>query len=257
MQKLLHAVNIGDRYEIHARLLPAMAAVLPVTILAFGAALHFGHFGGVIAPGSGLDLIVTILFSRVGHALGRRVEDQCRASWGGLPTTRWLMPDDTSHSEQQKRIWRQAIAKLSGLNIEAVLATGDIDELRRALDDGVLTARNKIRSEKRAELLRKQNIYYGFARNIAGLAPIAALLSLLSMGIAGVAACNNVAAAPLFGVEALFAVVSIAFVFLRKQYVCHCAERYAECFLTTAATIADVKKTAPRKKHPATKAAGT
>lgn len=241
MQKLLHAISLGDRYEINARLLPAMVAVLPVTTLALGIDLRSGHWVRAIGLGAGLEVILAVLFSKLGHALGRKVEDKCRGQWGGLPATRWMLPDDQSHSEQQKQIWRQALSKLSGLSFDALIADGDSAELQRALDDAVLMVRNKIRTDNRADLLRQHNIYYGFARNLAGLAWTAAVLSTLSLVVAGIAAYREVAPLPLPAIEALFVVVAIGFVFLRTQYVCHCADRYAEFFLTTATIISDAK----------------
>jgi len=247
MQKLLHAINLGDRYEVNARLLPAMVAVLPITTLALGLDLHSGHSIRAIGIGTGLEAVLAVLFSKLGHALGRNLENKCKARWGGLPTTSWLMPEDNSHSEQQKQIWRQAISKLSGLNFDSLIGSGDLDELRRALDDAVSTVRNKIRADKRAELLRQHNIYYGFARNMAGLASSATLLSLLASIVAGVAAYKNFAPVALPAIEVLFFVIAFGFLIQGTQYVCNCADRYAELFLVTATAIAD-SKIGSRKK---------
>jgi len=39
--------------------------------------------------------------SKLGEAMGRRIERKCVRRWGGLPTIRWLLPNDHSHSERQ------------------------------------------------------------------------------------------------------------------------------------------------------------
>jgi hypothetical protein len=253
MRKLLRAINLGDRYEINARLLPAMVAVVPVTTLVLAMDLHNGHWVRAIGLGSGLEVFLAVLFSKLGHSLGRRFEDRCRQRWGGLPTTRWLMSEDTAHSEQQKQIWRRALETLSGLNLEALVAAKQEQELQRALDDAVLTSRNKIRKDKRAELLQEHNIYYGFSRNLAGLGLPTALISSAALIGAVIAARQDLAPVPIVFIEALFVVFSITFLFLRNRYVCHCADRYAEFFLVTASGIvgaaASPKKRAPNKRQ--------
>ncbi len=250
MRKLFQAINLGDRYEINARLLPAMVAVVPVTTLVLAMDLHSGHWVRAIGLGAGLELFLAVLFSKLGHSMGRGFEDKCRLRWKGLPTTRWLMPDDTTHSEQQKNIWRTAIETLSGLNLRTLIAAESTEELRRTLDDAVLTTRNRIRNDERAPLLQQHNIYYGFARNLAGLALPTALISSATFIGAGLAAHRDLAPMPVVLIEGLFAIFSIAFLFLRFRYVSHCADRYAEFFLVTASAVAGTRGL---PKTPATK----
>ncbi len=169
MKKLLSHFNLGDAYEIEARVLPAMLVVLPVTILVAQFALAKGNWLTMIGWGAGFEVVTAVLVSKAGHALGTRLHSQLVTQWGGLPTHRWLHPSDHTYSEQQKRIWRQALCKLSGLDIDGELAKGDPDELKRVIADAILTARNSMRQKKEALLLRKCNVSFGFARNLAGM----------------------------------------------------------------------------------------
>jgi hypothetical protein len=238
MQKLLHAINLGDAYEVNARILPATLAVLPVTTLALGMELHGGHWARAIGLGAGLEVILAVAFSKLAHAFGQSLERKLIARWGGLPTTIWLLPNDPAHSMQQKHIWRNALAKLSGLDLETVIATNDVDELTRILNDAVLSVRNKIRHDKRVALLRQHNIYYGFARNLSGLKWVTLGLTTFSVVAALIAVRQQMLPVPVVLIEFLFLTVAASFVTISERYVRHCAERYAEFFLTNVVTIA-------------------
>ena len=168
-------------------------------------------------------------------------------SLGALPTTKWLLPGDDTKSSQQKHQWMQTISRLSGLDLNHAYQSNDLAELTRTIDDAVLTARNRIRNDKRAELLRQHNIYYGFARNLAGLAWYTLALSAFSLIAAGIGGFEGLVPLPVTLIELLFVVIAIGFFFVRDTYVWHCAERYAEFFFTTATTIAASRKESPKK----------
>jgi hypothetical protein len=245
MSKLLRVVNLGDRYEINARILPAMLAVLPVTTLVLATETQSGHWIRAIGLGAGLEVFLAVAFSKLGHACGQKLERRLIEKWGGLPTTTWLLPDDQTHSAQQKFLWRESLGHLSGLDLESAVTTGDVAELRRAIDDAVLTVRNKVRDRKGTALLRQHNIDYGFSRNLAGLRWCILGLSALSLVVAIFGASREMLPLPVTLVELLFFTVAVAFMFVSSSYVRHCAQRYAESFLTTMAEMA--KATSPPK----------
>lgn len=242
MKKLLSAINLGDAYEVQARVFPAMLAVLPVTILILMWQGQHGHWVSAVGMGSGLEVVLAVAFSKLAHALGRNLETRMVRDTGGMPTLRWLLPDDRTHSEQQKKIWRDAVAKLADLNINAVLETGDGEELCRIIDDAVLNARNKIRHHAQAAMLRQANILYGFARNVAGLRGVIALLSYGSLAAALVGYSYQTVPLDTVLVEVLFSVLSTGFLWLAESYVRHCSERYAEFFFVACTTIASAKR---------------
>jgi hypothetical protein len=242
-QQLVHKFNLGDQYERNARLLPAMLVVVPVTTLVIGMDLQHGHWARGIGLGGGLEVLLALLVAKLAQAKGRIFESDLIVKWGSLPTTKWLMPDDDTHSVQQRAKWRQALSKLSGLDLEDPATLQNSKEYRRLLDDAVLRVRDAIRHDKRAELLRQHNISYGFARNLSAIGWLAVVMAGGSFLAAGLGAIWDHVPIPVALIELLFAAIAISFLQLREQYVRHAAGRYAEFFYNAIQVISDAKRT--------------
>lgn len=242
MQKLLSKVSLGDRYEIQTRLLPGMLVVIPVIVLVLQFEYAHKSWLRALAIGGGLELFLAFLFAKLAHAMGRHLEGKLIAQWGGLPTHRWLRPTDQSHSVQQKALWRASLAKLSGIDLDAAIATGDTAELDRAIGDAILNTRNVIRGRRETTMLQTSNCAYGFARNIAGLRMVALAVAAITFLIVAIFVYRGDLTLSGLLVQGLFLVASLGFYFYGVTYVRHCSDRYAEFFFTTITKIADGKR---------------
>jgi hypothetical protein len=232
MKELLSKFNLGDTYEINARVLPSMLIVIPISLLIVQLGWKHQNYLEMIGWGAGIEIVFAIMVSKIGHAMGVRKESKLIKIWGGLPTHVWLRKTDKTHSEQQKSAWRRSVSALSGLDVEkAVQADGD-EEADRVISDAIMTCRNKIRGTEGSELLHKQNISYGFSRNLAGLKWLAFTVSLccLSSSLYG----TIYRGLPIEGtlVQAGFFLIALVYLWLSDSYVQHCANRYAELFFS-------------------------
>ena len=239
MKSLLSRFNLGDAYEIEARVLPAMLVVVPVAILVAQVAFMKKNWLGMIGWGVGLEVVLAILVSKVGHALGTRLQGKLEKEWGGLPTHVWLRPSDHTHSEQQKGVWRNSLSNYSGLNIEKEIEKGDSSELDRVIADAVMASRNRMRGHAKASLLQTYNIAFGFARNLAGLRWFALILCCIctSISIFGVVYSGFEMAGLV--IQILFLTIAGMYSWLALGYVKHCAVRYAEYFYAALTAISN------------------
>lgn len=238
MKKVLSRFNLGDAYEIQARVFPAMLAVLPVAVLVAQIGMAKKNWIAMIGWGAGLEVVLSVLVSKVGHALGARLQGRLEKRWGGLPTHAWLRTGDPTHSEQQRKAWWRALLVLTGLDIEKAAAENDPVEADRVIADAVMAARNKIKGNKKAALVQTYNITFGFARNLAGMKW---LTLLICVACSGISAWGNLR----WGFETsgtviqlLFLVISAVYFWLANGYVRHCAVRYAEFFFAAVTDIA-------------------
>ncbi|MFC1636422.1 hypothetical protein ACFL5Z_16475 [Planctomycetota bacterium] len=238
MKKLLSHFNLGDAYEIEARVLPAMLVVLPVAILLAQLSLAKGNWMAMIGWGAGFEIVLAVLVSKAGHALGTRLHKRLEVKWGGLPTHRWINPSDTSHSEQQKRVWRIAVSHLSGLDIDAELTSSDPDEIKRIIADAIMTCRSRLRDVPEGSLVQKYNVMFGFARNLAGMKWLALTLCLACFLASAYGSLYHQFELSGTLIQALFLVIAIINVWTASGYVKHCAARYAEFFY---AAVTDLK----------------
>jgi hypothetical protein len=238
MRKVLQRFNLGDTYEIQARVLPSMLVVLPFSILVSQIAWAQRNWLSMIGWGVGLEVVLAILVSKLAHALGVRLQLKLETQWGGLPTHAWLRPSDKTHSEQQKTAWREAVSQMSGLNVERAITETDAAELERVIADAILACRNRIRGQKKAALLQTFNIAFGFARNLAGMKWLSLILCLTcsTASVYGTFRLKFEPAGTL--IQILFLIIAAVYAGLAHGYVRHCAIRYAEFFFNTVVEIA-------------------
>jgi len=238
MKGVLGKLSLGDDYEIQARVLPAMVIVIPAAILITQAGLSKSGWLEAIGWGTGLEVVVALLASKIGHALGVRLEQKLVRKWGGLPTHMWLLPSDRSHSKEQKRIWREAVSRISGLDIDKVIKRRSVAERDRVIADTVTACKNKIRGTEKAKLIRTYNITYAFARNLAGMKWLALTICLICsmVSLYSTLYCGFEVAGII--IQLLFLVIVGVYCFLADGYVRHCAVLYAEFFFAAVTDIA-------------------
>jgi hypothetical protein len=186
MSSILQFLKIADSYERKARFFPAFIVVLPVIV--FTMSLRLPDEGWAIkllvTGGAGSALVVAL--AHMASAAGNRFGEKFWKQRGGLPTARWLRASDTTHSNQQKQQWYDAIKKLTALDIPATVTIRPQEE-DAIIADAIRQLRYHIRGKPTARMVDKHNEEYGFARNLAGLRWLMLAFSALSVAGCGLA----------------------------------------------------------------------
>ncbi|CCB65517.1 hypothetical protein [Hyphomicrobium sp. MC1] len=181
-----HLRNIGlDRYDINARLKPALLALLPAFIV-----VGFWFPQARTLTGVGLGIVttcgVTYLMAQTVRRLGRAVERSIGEQAGRLHSARLLTHSDTTFAAETKARYH-AYLENNGLNISSLeeerLDPNQAFERARSAVDWLL---NHTRPTAKQSLLFDENIAYGFYRNLYGIKPLA-------IGIVIAAATTHVA----------------------------------------------------------------
>ena len=232
MASTLDFLKLTDRYERKARLLPALLAVLVVApgAVAVLSSAQLGWLTNLLA-GGGIATACPVGLAYVASAAGRNYELKIWPRWPyDAPTNRWLNPNDTTCSRQQKLLWYEAIQRITGIDILSVAAKGDQEELDRVINDVVRTLRAFFRGKEGQSLLVIQNEDYGFARNLAGLWLVWLPLSIGSVVAAWLG--YAIAGTGFFWGLMATVVLLVCLVLLRALpgYVRQRADRYAESF---------------------------
>ena len=221
-----------DTYSWRARIAPVLVALLPVPLAVFVCFPGSSVVARIVAI-LGAPALLLWLLSEIGRDLGKRKEPKLWKSWGGAPTTqrlRFATPDtNVALVERYHRL-------LSELDptLDLPTAAGEASE-PRAADQAYEVATkwliDKTRDTDKFKLLFKENVSYGFRRNLWGLKPLA-----LPFAIVGAALCVAGGWPPVGGVELDWAVacaVSIGLVvfwvgWVRPSWVRIPAEAYAD-----------------------------
>ena len=221
-----------DTYSWRARIAPVLVALLPVPLAVFVCFPGSSVVARIVAI-LGAPALLLWLLSEIGRDLGKRKEPKLWKSWGGAPTTqrlRFATPDtNVALVERYHRL-------LSELDptLDLPTAAGEASDPRvadQAYEVATKWLIDKTRDTDMFELLFKENVSYGFRRNLWGLKPLA-----LPLAIVGAALCVAGGWPPVGGVELDWAVacaVSIGLVvfwvgWVRPSWVRIPAEAYAD-----------------------------
>lgn len=160
-----------DPYERKARLTPGLLVSLPllVPLVTIYGPRHpvLTALVGLLGGCGALYLLATIARGR-----GKKLEEALVKEWGGMPTTIALRHRDTSVLDSvSKRRYHDAIASRLGITIPT--AEEEAADPARA-DDVYVGATKRIRELTRGDksLLLKENIAYGFHRNMLAMKPV-------------------------------------------------------------------------------------
>ena len=234
----LNLLKLIDRYEIKARLFPALLACLPVApgLAALGSTGL--DWDPSLASESGIATICLLGLCYLASAAGNRYQRKLWPRWPhDAPTNRWLHPDDTHLSTQQNLIHYKQILDLVGLDIQHASKVSDSSELEKTINDAVRNLRKRFKSISGRTLLQIHNEDYGFARNFAGLSPFWISFSIASSVLAWITFVRTETGLIWAVVATITSVVAIATISPLKRFVHQRAEQYADTFLGTLAEV--------------------
>lgn len=241
----MNLTDLFDTYSRQARLQPALLVLFPlfVTIAIWVPALYqvaAGLSGLAVACGA------VAYLAHLSRARGRKVQSCLYAKWGGTPTTVWLSYGDRSLDAQTKARYHAFLEKhIDGWTAPTLEEEArDLQAAKIAYDSAVRWLRENTRDRKRYGLIFKENISYGFRRNLYGLKSVGLSLGLLCIVGNGSALyytiCVASAAIKPEGLASLvlnLAVVMCWIAVVRESWVKDGADGYARALLAACDQI--------------------
>ena len=170
---------VKDPYERKARVIPGLLVALPllVPLLCVYGAKH-PVLTGVVGLLGGCGAIYAL--ASVARGRGKRLEETLVKVWGGMPTTIALRHRDTFLDSISKQRYHAAI--VTKLGIAMPTAQEETADPAKA-DDTYVGATKRLRELTRGDkqLLLKENIAYGFHRNMLAMKPVGMVACLLGI----------------------------------------------------------------------------
>ncbi len=170
---------VKDPYERKARVVPGLLVALPVLVpLVCVYGTEHPVLTGVIGLLGGCGAIYAL--ASVARGRGKKLEDKLVAKWGGMPTTIALRHRDKFLDSVSKQRYHTAITAKLGIampTVEEEAANPD------KADDIYVGATKRLRELTRSnrQLLLKENIAYGFHRNMLAMKPVGIVSCLLGI----------------------------------------------------------------------------
>ena len=170
-----------DPYDRPARLYPGLIVLTPLAVL-----LVCLYGTKYIIASSVLSILgfsgIAFMLGSTARDAGKKLEDKLFAKWGGKPTTLMLRHSDNRIDGFTKSRIHQTLSK--GIvtafpsPVDEIADPRQADEIYRA---GTVWLINSTRDTKKFPLVFKENIAYGFTRNMLGLKRIGGLVALVSV----------------------------------------------------------------------------
>jgi hypothetical protein len=232
--------DLFDAYSLRARMGPFALVLAPLLLaLWIWQPQLFDLITGVSS------VVLTVAVSMVcGHMvreMGKRREPALWSMWDGPPATRFLRHRDRKIDDATKARWHALGGKLLG---DVTLPNKRQESANPEKADQTYTAivkalRSRTRDVRQFPLVFRENVLYGFLRNMLGLKPVGVVTSLIALAAVSARAgaelttAGQVSDATIVGA---FASVSLALVWtawIRPNAVKVAAEAYAERLLET------------------------
>jgi hypothetical protein len=179
-----HIQVTGDfgLYTLLARIVPVYLVLLPVGIIIkvwlLGNSLE-GTIGALLAG----PIAISMFLGEFGRDRGYRKQGQLWASWGGAPTTQLLRH---RNADVNPLIRARYHSKLRLLLPDLEVPTSEEEQRDPAAADHVYEACarfliGRTRDRKQFSLIFKENVSYGFRRNLWGLKALGLSLALVGL----------------------------------------------------------------------------
>ena len=167
-----------DLYTIQARLMPAYITLLPLAIgiqtwLPEGAILEI--LGVVlVAP-----TLFAVLLAHLGRDRGFRLQNRLWSEWGGAPTTQLLRHRNPDVNSVRRQLYHKNIRRMfPDLHMPSPSEEAtDPDAADQNYDVASRMLITMTRDRNKFPLVYKENVNYGFRRNLWGLRPYGLILS--------------------------------------------------------------------------------
>lgn len=172
-----------DNYALKARYYPVIILFFPIVLIGI---IYSFEFNSTIQAFTSIGAVgaFTYLFSQLGRDRGKLKEPALWESWGGSPSVQILRLRDDRLDDYTKQRYHKKLQTLCPADIIPSIETEQSDP---AIVDKVYLAWTKYlisqtRDVKKFSLLFKDNISYGFRRNLWGLKSLAILILVLLIG---------------------------------------------------------------------------
>lgn len=171
-----------DRYSLNARIYPVVIFYMPAIILAVLFTLKFDKYVHLFTS-FGIVGALSYLFSQLGRDGGKRKEKELWKYWEGAPTTQLLRWSNNEINVNIKKRYHNKLINLCPVdNIPdpAYERTNpnDADDIYQYWTKFLIS---KTRDTQKFSVLFKDNMNYGFRRNLWGMKNYSILLVLILM----------------------------------------------------------------------------
>ena len=176
---MIDLTKITDPYERKARIYPGLICLFPIIITVFVVYPKIFHLWSSLAA-LAVSFGLLQLLAHLSRDRGKQLEVTLFQEWGGMPSLRLLRFRDQTIPKPAKQRYHAILSEQTGINPPSQELENDkpaeADEIYLSWSDYL---RGKTRDSNKYPLVFKENVNYGFRRNIFGLRILCLLASMV------------------------------------------------------------------------------
>lgn len=173
-----------DQYSLSARVRPALFIVLPIILTSY---ILFEPLRTLLGSLLGILLTCGIInfFANQMSSKGNVLQDKLFKKWGGAPTTIILRHSDSEIDKHTKQRYREKLVSLISnfKNVSERSETANPTSADQYYVSAINYLKEKTRDSKKYPLILKENMNYGFSRNLLAFKSTAITIILISLAI--------------------------------------------------------------------------
>lgn len=173
--------RLADPYDRQARLYPALLAIAPAVLTASSL---YGAHASLLTSGAAILASCGIMYwlANLARDRGKTLEPGLFEAWGGKPSVQLLRHRNTQVDAVTKQRYHSALS--SGMGIDFPSQASEENDSTRAdaiYESATKWLLEKTRDTRHYTLLFKENVSYGFRRNMLGLKPFGVAIALIAL----------------------------------------------------------------------------
>jgi hypothetical protein len=169
-----------DRYSLFARINPVLIFILPIIIIAIAYSFDINSYLPFLSS-IGLSIALAYFVANISRELGKKKERELWNKWGGIPTSQILCYENNIIDKTTKNRYHYTMMSLIKETSCDDIQTKNKDEQFEVYKTWTKYIIEKTRDIKKYPLIFKENIAYGFRRNLWAMKNLEVVLLLIAI----------------------------------------------------------------------------
>lgn len=170
-----------DKYSLNARIYPIVILLLPLVIIGLSYSIEYESYLQLLSA-IGVSAALIYFLSNLGRDMGKIKEPRLWETWGGMPTVQLLSFQNDIIDKHTKRKYHKILLELSPIiDNDVDFETANLESISEIYKSWTKFLIVKTRDIKKFPLVFKENISYGFRRNLWGLKNISLILIVFTI----------------------------------------------------------------------------
>lgn len=180
---MIDLTKVTDPYERKARIYPGLICLFPIIITVFTVSPEIFRLWSSLAT-LAISFGLLQLLASIARDRGKELEPSLFKEWGGMPSVKILRYSDQTIPKAAKERYHKVLSTQTGIHPPPISLeneqTEEADDIYHSWSDFL---RGRTRDSGKYPMVFKENVNYGFRRNLLGLRPLCIFVGIFCFAL--------------------------------------------------------------------------